>query len=151
MERFSVVILYIMVMTKEERAAYDKEYRAKHKKRIAEKKKEYNEKNEEKRKIYKKEYAENHKEYLKEYHKEYNKTPVGKKVKTISNWKRIGVICNDFDSLYCHYFNADRCDLCFVLFGKYGDGTGTFKCMDHCHSTGLFRNFLCNSCNVKRG
>ena len=31
-----------------------------------------------------------------------------------------------------------------LRFGKFGGGVGDWKCMDHCHETGAFRNFLCN-------
>ena len=40
---------------------------------------------------------------------------------------------------------------CNVKYGKYLDGSGTWKCMDHDHTPGLennFRNILCSRCNV---
>jgi len=52
--------------------------------------------------------------------------------------------------LYNNYLSETHCDFCRIEFGKKGDGTGTFKCCDHDHETGLFRNFLCNLCNIKR-
>jgi len=130
-----------MSLTKEEekrerKNIYNKKYRDKNKKKILEKGKKYREKNKDK---------------IADKMKEYDQTPAGKKTKAISNWKRIGLICEDYDSLYCHYLNSENCEECNVRFGEKGDGTGTFRCMDHDHDTGLFRNFLCHQCNVKRG
>ena len=112
----------------------------------------------EERRIYNKKYYGNHKEESKKYYekhkeeiKKYNKTPKGKKSNTITNWKYRGLICEDYDSLYCHYINSENCEECNVIFGVKGDGTGTFKCMDHDHQTGQFRAFLCSKCNVARG
>ena len=74
-----------------------------------------------------------------------------KKSKTINRWKQLGLICSDYDLLYSNYLSETHCDECRCRFGTFGDGTQTFKCMDHSHQTGLFRNFLCCKCNVKRG
>lgn len=112
-----------------------------------EKRKEYLEKNKEKIQQYTKTYREKNKEHI----KEYSKTPKGTKSKVISLWKRRGLICEDYDSLYCHYSLATECDNCNITFGEKGDGSGTHKCMDHSHTTGKFRNFLCNKCNLLRG
>ncbi len=159
-----------MPMTKEEKKEYMKEYRKKNKKRIAEKKREYDkqyreknkerllekqrehyEKNKEKKAEYDKQYAKKNKNKKAEYKKEYNQSPVGKKRNTIQVWKQRGLICEDYDSLYAHYLIATHCEECKREFGEIGDGSGTFKCLDHNHDTGLFRNFLCCACNVKRG
>jgi len=140
-----------MPKSKEEKAACYKEYYEKNKEKIAKKKKEYRDKNKEKIAVYQKEYRENHKEKIAVYHKEYAQRPDGKKCKTSSSWKYKGLICEDVDSLYCHYLNATKCDDCGIEFGKIGDGSGTYKCMDHSHETGNFRNFLCQKCNIKRG
>ena len=109
--------------------------------------KEYYERNKEKCKAKVKEYRENNKEYI----KEYRQSPNGIKSRIISHWKQSGLICEDYDSLYCHYLNATECENCGVDFGKIGDGYGTHKCMDHNHKTSEFRNFLCCRCNLLRG
>ncbi len=70
----------------------------------------------------------------------------------IKNWKKSGLIDSDGDnykSLYENYKKATNCDKCGCDFGVRGDGTGTFKCLDHDHATRLFRNFLCNTCNTR--
>jgi len=82
--------------------------------------------------------------------KNYNQSPEGKRRSIICDWKRRGVICSDYHLLYSNYLAETHCDFCRVKFGKYGDKTGTYKCLDHSHETGLFRNFLCHKCNIKR-
>jgi len=121
---------------RERKNIIDKKYYEKNKKKILEKGKEWYQKNKQKRS---------------EKGKKYNKTEKGKKVKTISSWKLRGLKCEDYDSLYCHFINSENCDECGIIYGEKGDGTGSFKCMDHDHQTGLFRNFLCQQCNLKRG
>jgi len=161
-----------MPKTKEEKAAYMKQYHETNKEKIAIQKKKWRGENKEKiaahnkkyrvenkeiiaakKKITDKQYRETNKEKIaiqKKKWREENNEEVRKR-ETKTKWKMIGLICEDIDSLYCHYVSETHCDFCRVKFGKKGDGTGTFKCMDHSHKTGLFRNFLCNSCNIRRG
>ena len=108
--------------------------------------KEYYEKNKEQLK----EYKETNKEKIKEQKKKYYQTEAGKKTTRISDWKQAGVINDDFSSLYEHYINCNKCEICSIdlVEGRYGANR---RCLDHDHTTGLFRNVLCNSCNVKRG
>ena len=114
-------------------------------------KKEYYQKNKQRLSELMKINRQNNKEDYKERQKIYNKTPNGLKSYQISKWKSAGVICSDYDLLYSNYLAETYCDFCRVKFGKKGDGTGTFKCLDHSHKTGLFRNFLCCACNIRRG
>jgi len=115
-----------------------------------EKMKEWREKNKQKIKEQQKEYNEEHKEKIKEQQKEYQKewrqTDQGKKSQRIHNWKRSGLICEDYDKLYEYYLNTNDCDKCGIelVEGLYGANK---KCMDHNHKTGIFRNILCNTCN----
>jgi len=129
---------------KEKFYKYNKDYREKNKEKIGEYHKEYS-------KEYSKEYRKKNKEKMKEYNKEYAQTPNGKKSMTISIWKHRGLICDDYDLLYSNYLSETHCDECRCRFGIKGDGSGTFKCMDHSRETGLFRNFLCSKCNFARG
>jgi hypothetical protein len=76
---------------------------------------------------------------------EYQQTPKGKKVRTISSWKRIGLI-DDYDLVYERYFNSTNCECCGNEYLNSRD-----KHMDHCHNTGKFRNVLCRNCNQLRG
>ena len=124
--------------------------------------KEYREKNKEKSKLYyqanKEKYKENHKEYIKnnkekikehdkEYSKEYRKTENSKKSNQISCWKIRGVKNDDFSSLYDKYINCKNCEECNVEL-QTGNNMKNKRVLDHDHETGLFRNVLCNSCNL---
>jgi len=117
---------------KEQRKEYDKKYRDEHK----EDKKEYNKK-----------YRDEHREDKKEYIKEYNQTENGKKIGRISDWKRKGVISDDFNVLYEKYINTNECEICNI---SITSGTGIIgkKHLDHCHITGKFRKILCGYCNT---
>ena len=150
-----------MPLSKEEVAVYKKQYREQNKEKIAEYRKKYYEENKEKlaeqnKKYYyenKEKLAEWQKEYRednKEKRKEYNQTETGKKKNRISNWKRKGVISDDFDALYKYFINCKNCEECNIELTEDRYNTATTRCLDHSHETGLFRNVLCQSCNVKR-
>jgi len=144
-----------MVLTeeqKERRRITAKKYYEKNKEKIKETQKKYRETNREYFTEYDKKYREdnNNREKIKERMKIYTKTPQGIKSGIISSWKQHGLIYEDYDSLYGHYLNANNCDECGIKFGKFGGGVGDWKCMDHDHETGAFRNFLCHKCNLRR-
>jgi hypothetical protein len=96
-------------------------------------------------------WIERNKEQKAEYDKQYNQTPEGIKRRRIDRWKRSGVICDNWDELYNTYLSHKNCEDCGCEFGDFGDGTGTFRCLDHDHETGAFRAIVCNSCNIRRG
>ena len=127
-----------------DRAEYMKEYRLKNKEKI----KEYKLKNKERIKEYNKEYQLKNKEKRNEYMREYRKNnPECLKYHTLYDWKKRGVISDDFDKLYEYYLSIDECENCGI---ELDSGTGTKKCLDHCHNTGEFRNILCMTCNFLR-
>ena len=70
---------------------------------------------------------------LKKYHKS----------KTRCNWKRYGLIMNNFEEIYNKYIYATHCELCNKQFATIRD-----RYMEHCHETGQFRNIVCNRCNL---
>ena len=66
------------------------------------------------------------------------------KNRTIDNWKRSGLICDDYNALYETYINTTHCNHCNKEFTK-----NNWRCMDHDHKTGLFRKIVCHRCNNK--
>ena len=97
-----------------------------------------------------KKYRQNNKESIEEYNKKYRKTDAYKKSYRITNWKKSGVKCDDFNSLYDKYINCKNCEECNVELQE-GNAKLNKKCLDHDHETGLFRNIICNRCNTIRG
>jgi len=90
--------------------------------------------------------SDDRKAYMKQWHLDNHKKH------KISGWKSSG-LKDDYDMVYDRYINSTNCEnpKCNVVYGKYGDGTGTYKCMDHDHTPGLennFRNILCHRCNL---
>ena len=126
----------------EARKEYNKKYRINNKEHLREKAKEYNIANRERINNQQREYYSNNKEY----YKEYNKSEKGK----ISDWKSRGLISDNYELIYERYTNSKNCEECNCEYSNRGDGVGRFKCMDHCHITGKFRNILCNTCNLRR-
>ena len=99
---------------------------------------------------YKKEYYEKNKEKILLQKKEYFQTEKGKINNKINEWKSNGLICenrDEYEYIYDRWLNSESCEepKCNKEYTKENK-----KCMDHCHITGLFRNVLCNSCNCKR-
>jgi hypothetical protein len=87
---------------------------------------------------------------VRERNRAYQKTPEGRRQATISNWKRLGIIC-DYAVWYERYISTTECENCGVELGEHGDRTGTFRTLDHDHDTGIPRNILCHRCNILRG
>ena len=130
-----------MVIT-EARKAYMKKYHQDNKEKIAKQQKEYKQDNKEKiKEAAKKHYQENQEE-INENQRVYRQTPNGKKSKTISDWKRLGLVHDNYSELYDRYLDTNECDVCKYVFDK-----SNWRCMDHDHETGLFRQILCNKCN----
>lgn len=133
-----------MVKTKEEIALQNKQYYLENKEKLLLQKKQYNLENKEKIAIYKKQYRLENREKLVLYNKKYNLE--NHRQITIQKWKYQGLICGDFDELYDYFKSVNNCERCDVLLTS-GENCNTRKVMDHDHSTGEFRNVLCNLCN----
>ena len=88
-------------------------------------------------------------EEYKQYIKNYMESDAGKKSRRIAHWKKYGVINDDYEALYAKWCETTHCEECKIELTT-GNGKNK-KCLDHDHKTGLFRNVLCNSCNIKRG
>jgi len=88
--------------------------------------------------------------YMKEYRKKYNKTDKEIKRKRIDRWKRRGLIDSDddnYEKIHQRYIDTTNCDLCNVELTTGNNNTS--KNMEHDHETGLFRNVVCHTCNIK--
>ena len=133
-------------MTAEEKKAYKKEWYKKNRERLLKKNKDYRIENPH----IMKNYREENKEKIAKLIYARAQTPEGRKSRRISLWKFTGVICEDFDALYEHYINTSFCDNCEVALTEDKVTTATTRCLDHSHETGLFRNVLCNACNLLR-
>ena len=149
-------------MTVEERRAYQKEYRANNKAKIAAHNKKYRANNKaklvaknkeywtnnkdrftDKNKEYAKEYSANNKDRIATKNKKYDQTPKGKKSRKIRDWKSKGVIGN-LSKIYDEiYLPSTHCDICKTEYKSTFD-----RCLDHCHLSGEFRQMLCRACNV---
>ena len=81
---------------------------------------------------------------------EYRQSEAGKKSARISGWKQWGVKSDDYDALYTKWKETTHCEACDVELVEGNEGKHK-KTLDHDHKTGVFRNIVCNSCNVKRG
>ena len=150
-------------------AEIKRQYRIKNKEKIAENNKQYRidnaehvkqyrQENREKVAEYNKQYYQENKEKLAEkkieYNKQYYQTDQCKKVNRIHRWKTKGLVDSDndnYESIYDYYINTTQCEYCDVVLTEDKIATPTRKCMDHSHTTGLFRNILCLTCNLQRG
>jgi len=65
------------------------------------------------------------------------------KYDAIYNWKNRGLIYDNYDELYEVYINTTECQRCKKEFTEKNK-----RCLDHDHTTGLFRKIVCHRCNV---
>ena len=140
---------------REKKAEYDRQYNEANKEKRNECSRQYYENNNDKILEQKSQYRQNNKEKILEQHRQYNQTPAGKKCRRISTWKHRGVKLPDdyldWDIFYEEeYVKTTHCEECFVELTEDKYNTSTTKVLDHCHTTGEFRNILCSSCNTKR-
>jgi len=73
---------------------------------------------------------------------------MNKKSDLIKVWKYRGVKSEDYNKLFEKYININNCELCNIQFNK-DRKYNSWKCLDHDHETGLYRQTICNNCNSK--
>lgn len=78
-----------------------------------------------------------------------NATPKAKRYYTIANWKRIGIVSEDYDTLYNDYLVTEKCQNCQCNFGVKGDKSGRFRTLHHDHETGEPLMIVCQPCNIR--
>ena len=159
-----------MPQTKEQKAAYDKEYYIENKEAISVRVQIYQENNKEKRSAKAKEYREKNKEAIKEYReknkeqiaayrKEYreknkvliaeisqvwrNKPETKKALREYNRMVNYGLTPDRFNSMLKEQNN--KCKLCLVEFDELAFNY-TLN-VDHCHTTNKVRGLLCSLCN----
>ena len=94
--------------------------------------------------MYKNQYKYNKTEKGKAVAKKYQQSEKGKRFFTIRNWKKRGIIADDYNEVYDEYLRTIQCQLCNHIFEN-----STERCLDHCHETGRIRNILCRPCNTR--
>ena len=120
-------------MDSEKRKEYMKAY-------MREWRKNNKEKEKESRKKASKKWYEKNKEKSKEACKKYREN--NRMHLAIYDWKRRGVIHDNFEELYEMYSKCEECMVCKTKFKEKGD-----RCLDHDHDTGKYRQVLCMRCN----
>ena len=130
---------------KEQKRLYDREYKRKNPRQMTEEQKQ-------KRKEYMQQYNEKKKLERKEFYKIHNQKPEVKKARKINEWKRRGLITENYDLIYDKWLNTTNCESCGcdLQYGVFGGNQSNTKCMDHCHTTGEFRHIICHRCNSQR-
>ena len=119
-----------MVLTESQLKA-DRKYKANNREKINEKARLRRAKNPERQKAADKKYKEKNPEKVHKTH-------------TICEWKRYGIIDENYEELYDLFINETKCWICLKEFTK---NKMDLRCLDHDHETGEPRYIVCNYCN----
>ena len=99
-------------------------------------------------------YRERNREKIRERQREYTHTENGKKTRRINQWKRLGIIADNWGEVHAWYMETDTCDICDCVFATGTQNTYSTKCLDHDHSIKddyNIRGVICQSCNCSEG
>lgn len=79
----------------------------------------------------------------------YRNSEAGHRTHRIWSWKNSLGIVGDLNAYYAIIQNTHYCDFCHQKLAYRGSKPASnSKTLDHCHSCGLPRGVLCNSCNL---
>ena len=142
---------------KQWRAEYVKQYALDHPEETKQAKAKWRSMNRQHSRDYAKQYYATHKEnYKKNYEakkedlsikaKEYHKTEKGKRLHTISYWKRRKLVHDDFEQLYKEWITATVCNKCDMPFTERGNGQGSYKCIAKQFGTDEVESICCFRC-----
>lgn len=129
---------------------YNKNYNKNNKEAIKKQRNFYLKQNKEALKKQQKAYRVKNKDKIKKREKDNCHTIERRKIVKKCSWKKNGLNMENFEQIWKRYCETTHCDNCNVLL-TLGITGSFFKCMDHSHITGEFRNILCQTCNVRRG
>ena len=128
------------MQTEEQKKDWHRQWYLKNKEKVAQKGKEYREKNKDKIKIAKKKWQQS--QSAKNYMINYYQIPEKRERFRRQQWKRkYGLSLDDADRMMNE--QNGECAICHVLL--------EVPCVDHCHKTKQVRGFLCYSCNLGLG
>jgi hypothetical protein len=122
---------------------YFKQYKIDNKEKIKQYAKQYNIDNKKQKAEDNKQYYLDNKEKLKQYHIN------NPKVKIISQWKRLGIIDDDWDGLYDYFIKETNCWICDKVYNKHNKMD--LRCLDHDHDItddNNIRYICCGYCNI---
>ena len=106
--------------------------------------KKYSEANPDKLKEYARRWHQKNKAHVRAYQQIYYRTPKGRKLQRIANWKQIGIIDNDLASVYDIYIKETNCWICGCEYKNK-----KHRHLDHNHETGEIRYICCRDCNIQ--
>lgn len=129
------------------KAAYDREYRARHRERKAENDRSYAERNREKVAAYQADYRTANRDKHREYHRAYHVANRDRHIdlgrKAYLKYK-YGISQDEYDAML-----LSQGGVCKVCFKK--NTAGRRLAVDHDHETGAVRGLLCSPCNSALG
>tara|TARA_R110000765_G_scaffold301851_1_gene396213 strand:+ start:68 stop:646 length:579 start_codon:yes stop_codon:yes gene_type:complete len=139
------------------RKEYIKKYAKEHPEATMKSKKKWREANREYSRNYaKKYYAENKANYKTKYEenkedlskkaRDYHKTEKGKRLHTISYWKRRKIIHDDYNQLYKDWIASTVCNKCDMPYVERSEGGGSYKCIAKQFGTDNFDSICCFKC-----